>query len=360
MEKKNMDEVVYSDIFTAKQKEGDKGVQKWALEGEHFNFLSAGVGGGITGKGATILIVDDPVKGAEEALNETHLSKIWLWYEGTFKSRVSAKGGEPLEIVNHTRWNKNDIAGRILANNDGSWYVLKRPAYNKDTDSMLCEDFLNRKTYEERKISSFRDNNTKMIFLANYQQEVIDIAGALYQNLKTYKDIPRDDNGNSLLEVKVYIDTADEGEDFLCAIVYGKYRQERYILDVYYTTDANEITEIEVAKLLIRNDAKTVDIESNAGGRAFARNVQRIVDENQYHCSVKWFHQSKNKQQRINSNSSNVQQYILFPDNWMDRWQKFYEDVTSYQRVGKNKHDDAPDALTGIIEKNIRVAFAVA
>lgn len=41
---------------------------------------------------------------------------------------------------------------------------------------------------------------------------------------------------------------------------------------------------------------------------------------------------------------------MYFPVNWMDRWPKFYEAVTTYQRTGKNKHDDAPDALTGIVE----------
>lgn len=353
-------DMVYSDVFPdTKIKYGDGSVHKWALAGQHFNFIGAGVGGAITGKGGTVLIVDDPIKGAEEALNEGHLDKVWLWYEGTFKSRVSAEDGEPLEIVNHTRWSKRDVCGRILEHNDGSWYVLKMPAYDPETETMLCESLFSRKMYDDRKASAFRDKNTKMIFMANYDQQAIDVEGLLYSNLKTYTEVPRDDHGNELGTRKAYTDTADEGDDYLCTVVYLKHGKYKYVLDVQFNPDANEVTEPETANLLIDNGVTKADVESNNGGRAFARNVKRIMEEDMgYHgCELRWFHQSKNKQQRINANSATVQEQILFPVGWMDKWPKFYAQVTEYQRVGKNKHDDGPDVLTGIIEKNARREF---
>ena len=52
------------------------------------------------------------------------------------------------------------------------------------------------------------------------------------------------------------------------------------------------------------------------------------------------------------TNASTVQKYILFPEDWAVRWPEFYYAVMTYQKEGKNKHDDGPDMLTGLIEKN--------
>jgi len=92
-------------------------------------------------------------------------------------------------------------------------------------------------------------------------------------------------------------------------------------------------------------------VESNNGGRAFARNVDRILRERNYTCAVNWFHQGENKVARILSNASNVMQHVYFPEGWNKKWPELYLALISYQRTGKNKHDDAPDALTGVVEK---------
>ena len=98
-----------------------------------------------------------------------------------------------------------------------------------------------------------------------------------------------------------------------------------------------------------------VDIESNNGGRGFARNVQRIIMSKFKTCRtvVSWFHQTKNKKARILSASAWVQQNVYFPVNWRDKWPEFYSAIISYQKEGKNKHDDAPDCLTGLYDKSV-------
>ncbi|MEG2857205.1 MAG: phage terminase large subunit, partial [Clostridia bacterium] len=57
-----------------------------------------------------------------------------------------------------------------------------------------------------------------------------------------------------------------------------------------------------------------------------------------------------NKEARILTNSSYIQQNVFFPSDWERRWPVLYRALTSYQRKGKNAHDDAPDALTGLAE----------
>lgn len=335
--------IAFQDIFDVKIKKGDGSAEKWALEGQFFNYKGCGIGGSVTGKGATIRIVDDPVKSAEEAYNEGALSKIWRWYTGTWISRRGSL--EVLDIICNTPWAKLDLTGRLKDIEPEEWYVISMPVIKDGV--MLCDGILDFKGYTE--IKNVADEN---IFSANYMMERLDIKGRLYTSFKTYDKIPTDDNGNSLTtSVVSYTDTADEGDDYLCSICGEEYGEYIYLTDVIYTKDPQEITEPLMVDMLIRNNVRIATVESNNGGRGFARNVERMLHERKARCSVRWFHQSKNKRARILTEASNVQKYIMFPAGWSNMWPEFYRDLIDYQKEGKNKHDDAPDALTGLLEK---------
>ena len=355
METKNFPyEVIYNDIFPSSViAEGNASYKKWALEGQFFNYLGAGIGGGITGKGCNISIVDDPVKDAEEALNELRLETIWTWYSGTFLSRNEENG---IEIINMTRWAAGDICGRILGDekNPGpeahEWFILSLLAsYEVDGQTyMLTPELLSAQRLERLRKATIAE-----IFFANYYQQPIDMQGRLYKTLKTYTELPMDESGRVLFERIIdYTDTADQGDDNLASIVGGVYNGRIYVLDVLYTKDGMEVTEDRTAKLLHDNNVGYALIESNNGGRGFARAVDRIGWETYKNRNVviKWFHQSANKRVRIMVNSAAVQENVLFPVNWVDLWPEFYLAVTTYQKEGKNKHDDGPDALTGLVE----------
>lgn len=344
------DDMVFSDVFPdTKIKHGYSGFEKWALEGQHFNYLGAGIGGSITSKGASVLIVDDPIKGAVEAYNANHLEKIWLWYTSTFLSRTE---GDPLEIIVMTRWSKKDICGNLLNIDEikDDWYVLTMEAYDENTNKMLCSDLLSRKRYFE--LEKLMDRS---IFRANYHQQPITSTGALYQRFNTYDDIPKDQTGHPLFEtIDCYVDSADTGDDWNCGIVYGIYLGRAYVLDVYYSGKAMEITEPGTAELLFINKVKRAYFESNGAGRGFARNVQRLLWENHRTRSpvIKWFHQSLNKEARIYTWSAWAQENIIMPKDWPNRWNRFHDDLMSYtkEQPKKNERDDAPDAVTGVCE----------
>ena len=154
--------------------------------------------------------------------------------------------------------------------------------------------------------------------------------------------------------IKNYTDTADTGNDYLCSINYGvTFQNEAYILNVLYTKEGMEVTEPAQAKMMFEDEVNIADIESNNGGRSYSRNVERIMRE-RYKTNktvFRPFHQSKNKAARILSNSTWVMEHIYFPHNWKHRFPEYYEAMMKYQKEGKNKHDDAPDATTGIAEK---------
>ena len=335
---------VYNDIFpNTKIKYGEAAAAKWALEGsEQANYLATSPGGTATGFGCNIMIIDDVIKSAEEAYNENTLKSLQSWFTDTMLSRT--ENGFKLIII-MTRWSNEDLAGFVLANYDNVIHINYKAV--QDDGSMLCPEILSAADYALK-----TKNMNPDIVAANYQQEPIDIKGRLYSGFKTYKDIPKDENGNPLFKyILNYTDTADEGSDFLCSICYGMYNSEYYILDILYTKDAMEITEPATAKMLTRNHVGVAFIESNNGGRGFARNVERECRQlKNTHTTIKWFHQSKNKVARILSNSTSVMNNIYFPLNWEDRFPEFARDIRRYQKEGKNAHDDAPDALTGVYE----------
>lgn len=346
--KADANKIVYSDIFPdVKIKHGDGAMNLWSLEGGYNNYLATSPSGTATGFGCDLMILDDLIKSALEAHNEDLLEKHWEWFVNTMLSRLE-EGGKIIIIM--TRWATRDLAGRAMQFfKDEGWRCrqVMMPAQYPD-GSMLCSDILSEDSYQA-KIRAMGEDIAK----ANYQQMPIDMKGRLYASFKTYETLPTDKHGNSLFTVvKSYCDTADTGADYLCNIIYGIYHKEAYVLDVYYTKDGMEITEPETAKRLIHFGVNEADIESNNGGRGFARNVEReLLQLGSNRTKINWFHQSKNKAARILSNSTWVMSHIYYPVNWKDRWPEYYDAMTSYQKEGRNKHDDAPDATTGIAEK---------
>lgn len=335
---------VYSDIFpNTKIKYGEAAAQKWALEGsQQANYLATSPTGTATGFGCNIMIIDDVVKNAEEAYNANTLEKLRVWFTDTMLSRTE-NGFKVIIIM--TRWSNDDLAGFILANYENVVHVNYKAV--QDDGSMLCPEILSKKDFELKTM-----NMNKDIVAANYQQEPIDVKGRLYTKLKTYTETPKDEKGDSLFQyILNYTDTADEGSDFLCSICYGMYDGGYYILDVLYTKEAMEVTEPATAQMLTKNNVGCAIIESNNGGRGFARNVGRECKQlGNRHTNIKWFHQSKNKIARILSNSTSVMNNLYFPVDWEVRWPDFARAIKKYQREGKNEHDDAPDALTGVYE----------
>lgn len=340
--------IVYSEIFPKTTiKRGDAAANLWSLEGGHANYLATSPTGTATGFGASILIVDDLIKNAEEAFNESILEKHWNWFTQTMLSRLE-KGGKIIIIM--TRWSTKDLAGRAV----DFYKRVGKPIRHinlkalQEDGTMLCDDVLDKESFESKKEAIGAD-----IVSANYQQEPLDSQGRLYKGFKTYTDIPRDKLGNVAFEqIRCYCDTADKGNDYLSLIIYGVYERKAYVLDVYFTKDGMEVTEPETARRLYEYKVQLADIESNNGGRGFGRSVERILREKHHHykTSINLFFQSRNKKARILGASTWVQDNVLFPEGWDFKYSEFYKDLMQYTKEGKAKHDDAEDSLSGIYD----------
>jgi predicted phage terminase large subunit-like protein len=90
------------------------------------SYFALGVGGAITGRGAHLLLIDDPVKNREEAESELMRRKVWDWYTSTAYTRLMP---DAAVVVIQTRWHEDDLSGKILKEHaHEGWEVLKLPA----------------------------------------------------------------------------------------------------------------------------------------------------------------------------------------------------------------------------------------
>ena len=338
LEEKSEGILSYCDIFPNTQiKHGESSASKWALQGsQQTSYLATSPKGTATGFGCNIMIIDDLIKSSAEAFNENTLESHIDWFNNTMLSRT--ENGFKLIII-MTRWATNDLAGYILRSYKNVRHINYKAV--QDDGTMLCDSILSAEDYAFKTKSM-----AKEIVLANYQQEPIDVKGRLYTQFKTY---------SKRVEYKYilnYTDTADTGSDFLCSINYGMtFDGDYHILDILYTNEPMEVTEPATAKMLNKDNVGCAIIESNNGGRSFARNVKSELKKlNNTHCNVQWFHQSQNKEARIFSNSASVMANVYYPENWIDKFPEFAEAMMRYQREGKNLHDDAPDCITGVYE----------
>ncbi|WP_414842277.1 phage terminase large subunit [Enterococcus saccharolyticus] len=335
------DQVVYTDIFPrAKLKHGSTAAKRWALQGAKLSYLATSPGGSATGKGFDLLIIDDVIKGIQDATNELTLQKQWDWFVKQMLSRVE-KGGKIIVIM--TRWHSKDLAGRIMSEMPSMGYklrqVIMKALINEETQEMLCSDVLSFEDYKKK-----RNAMGAAIANANYQQEPIDQKGRLYQNFRTYE------TRSKYKKIWAYVDTADDGADYLCSIVWGECDDGTCeVIDVIYSQESMEFTEKAVANQFIIHKVNHARVESNNGGKGFARNVKEKI-KGKSATAVEWFYQSNNKQSRIFSNSFWIETNVVFPFNWSNLWPDYYQSMTTYQKIGKNKHDDAQDATTGIAE----------
>lgn len=334
--------IVYNDIFHIHVKRGDGAANLWGIEGNDTNtYLATSPTGTATGFGADLILIDDIIKNEYEARNDNIKSQHYKWFTDTMLSR---REGKRKVIVVMTRWASDDLAGRIIEmlNRQNQQYrLISLKAF--DGHKMLCDDILNYQQYQD----ILNGDTGRDIIEANYNQAPIDMEGRLYTELKTYDYLPED-----IESIESYTDTADEGADYLCCIIYAVKDCAAYVLEVIYTQDGMDITEDIVAKKFAEYEVNKAKIESNNGGRGFARNVSRITKEQYGNTLTRIvpFTQTKNKNSRILTGSTGVMNNVYFPADWDRRWREYYRDMIRYQRIGKNAHDDAQDATTGVYE----------
>lgn len=307
-----------------------------AAEVEELNSVNPGTFGGA-------IVIDDPIK-PDDARSELIRNKVNQKFETTIRNRVNSRN-TPIIIIMQ-RLDIDDLCGYLQRVEPEEWEVLSLPVLEQDENGHDQALWPFKMDLDE--IYKIREL-TPWIFETQYMQNPMPLTGLMYERpFRTYDTLPV----TKRHVIKSYTDTADTGDDWLCSIIYVDTEIGNYVLDVYYTKDAMETTEPETARRLTRHNVAKAIIESNNGGRGFARAVERncrIMGNKT--TAFSWFTQAHNKDVRIFNHSAEVQNLIYFPTGWDHLWPQFWRDITHYKKEGGNAHDDAPDALTGTIEK---------
>lgn len=320
-------------------------------------FKTVGVGGALTGEPVDVLIMDDIYKDAKTAWSPIVRESVSDWYDTVAETRLHNKSQQ---LIVFTRWHEDDLAGTLLrqqgeyhpTDNPKGWVVIVYQAIKQGKPTEYDPREEGEALWEERhsrdKLESIRQRNSH-VFDSLYQQDPKPSEGLMYEaGFREYSLKP----ATQYTLRKAYVDTADTGADYLCAIVYDETETANYIIDVLYTQKPMEYTETALAEMLSRHQVSECIVESNNGGRGFQRAVEREcrLMGNQ-RTKFKWFHQAENKAVRININSAAVQNLSYMPQGWTKLFPDFAKAITGYLKIGSNAHDDAADALTGTIEK---------
>ena len=365
----------YCEIFPHTQIKGSPGLsaqecagymrtsERVEIVGHEGELFAVGREGALTGNRVDTFILDDLYRDAMEADSPLIRENCWEWYTSVVKTRQHNASSELLVF---TRWHEEDLIGRIMAREPVErltrWQQLDEPR-----KGWLALHFEALKEGEPTEIDPrspgealWADRHSALLlrekarldpwrFEALYQGHPCSREGLLYgDGFGVYDALPGDDE---VVRRANYTDTADTGDDFLCSVCYVVDRSGIiYVTDVVYSRERMEVTEQLVASMLEKEESRHAWIESNNGGRGFARAVARLTTL----VRVEWFCQTANKEARILSNSSTVLRQIRMPRDWESLWPLFARHVTTYRRNFRaNRWHDAPDVLTGIIEREM-------
>lgn len=300
------------------------------------------------------IVIDDPLK-ADDAASDLIRERINQRFENTIRNRVNSRR-TPIIIIMQ-RLHEHDLCGYLQEIEPDTWTVLSLPVIQ--TDPETGEEYaLWPMKHNLEELYKLREINP-VVFETQYMQNPIPTEGLMYHEFRTYQNIELP-SGSKANQRWCYVDTADTGSDYLCAICFINTPEMLYVIDVLYTQLPMEKTEVMLAKMLTENSISECLIESNNGGRQFARNVKRITRAtlHNFKTAINTFTQTKNKAARIFSNSALVNSDVAFPERWDKKWREFYNAITTYRKDNKRRatHDDAPDALTGIVEMRNRKA----
>ena len=160
------------EMFNIELRNDSTAADRWDIKGHTGGMVTAGVGGPLTGKGADLLIIDDPIKNAEEAASKTIREKIWDWWGSTAYTRLEPDGAV---IIIMTRWNEDDLVGKVIQNLEESgeeWEVLNLPALAEEHDPLGRDvgEALWPERFDEKRLDKIRRTIGSYYFSALYQQ----------------------------------------------------------------------------------------------------------------------------------------------------------------------------------------------
>ncbi len=311
------------------------GAVRWQLAGKEnsrASYIAAGVGGGITGDGADLLVIDDPVKNAEEANSQLYRDKVWDWYRTVARTRLQPGGAIVLVM---TRWHKDDLAGRLLelARQDSQadqWEVINFRAI--ENGQALWPERYPLDTLENIKASI-----GSMAFESLYQGEPTVAEGNIIKRewWRYYRERP---NFSRIIHSW---DTAFKSEtknDYSVCTIWGEGQTGYYLLDVW--RQRVEFPELKRAVISFydRDRPAAVVVEDKASGQSLIQELKRDTK-----IPVLPFKVDSDKTARVNAVTPLIEaDRVFLPEhaNWLS---DFIEELSAFP---SGEHDDQVDSMS--------------
>lgn len=189
-------------------------------------YIAAGVGSAIVGKGGHLILIDDPHGKAKEIMSPAQREATWTYYRSELYNR--REPGAAIVLIMH-RWHEDDLAGKLLADDPDGWHVIRIPAVAEEDD--ILGRAVGQPLWPERYSLADLEETKRIVgereWHAKYQQRPAPEEGAIYRWFPRYAPdaLPR------LVAIDIPIDTALGGEDETCAVAWGWDGSKVYWLD---------------------------------------------------------------------------------------------------------------------------------
>lgn len=292
------------------------------------------------------LYVDDLVSGIEEALSIDRLDKLYGEYTTDLKSRKKKKAKE-IHIA--TRWSVHDVIGRLERMYEGNprTEFIAVPDIDPQTGKSNF-DYDYDVGFDEKYFHDMEMSMDDVSYRCLYKSDPIEREGILYHptELQRYIGGLPDREPDSILAI---CDTKDTGTDYNFLGVFYQYGDRYYLEDlVFKNIDPGTLDELN-SDMLVKHHVQQAQFESNKEGSRTANEVERLVKAKGGRCHITKKYTTQNKETKIIVNSSWVKEHVIFKDITEYEPKSDYgvmmSFLCSYTQLGKNKHDDAPDAL---------------
>jgi predicted phage terminase large subunit-like protein len=325
----------YAALFSTKLAQDSKAANRWHTD-KGGMYVAAGVGTAITGRGADILLIDDPFKDRQEADSELQRQRVWDWYTSTAYTRLMPGGSV---IVINTRWHDDDLSGRLLAEQeDGGdqWEVVSLPAIDDKGAPLWPEWYPLDRLEQIRSVLPARDWNSL------YQQNPIPDDGDYFRSawFTDYEQLPELLNFYGASDYAV----TDHGGDFTEHGVFGVDQNGNiYVVDWWFgQTDSMEWIERK-CDLIIKHEPAMWFGESGPIRRAVEPFMMRRMQERKAWCPIEWLPSINDKASRARSIQGRASMGKVFlPKN--AAWKGHV--LAQLLRFPAGKHDDAVDVFS--------------
>lgn len=312
------------------------GAVRWQLadkENKRASYIAAGVGGGITGEGADLLIIDDPVKNKEEAESVTYREKTWDWYRTVARTRLQPNAAIVLIM---TRWHKDDLAGRLLTlaaedPNADQWEVLHLKAISDDGQALWPE------RYPVKDLEQIKASIGSRDFTALYQGSPTEAEGNIFKRewWRYYRERP------VFKQIIQSWDTAfgkGEASDYSVCQTWGETDNGYYLLDVW--RERVEFPELKkIARMMYERDRPNVMlVEDKASGQSLIQELQRETT-----IPVKPIDVDKDKVARANAVTPLIEAGRVYLPEYAQWLHNYIEELSAFP-IGT--YDDQVDATT--------------